>query len=274
MTLFRTNEIDSFCLDEGEGEPVVFVHGHTLDHRMWDEQAQAVIAAGYRAIRYDLRGHGGSEAPLTGYAPEELATDLNALLHALGVEQAHIVGLSRGGGVTLAFALAYPESTRTITLIDSILPGRPSSAEFNEVFRDLSRRFAAGGKPAFLAAWLQNDLFTPARRDPALAVKLVGIVQGFAAVEMQPAAIAAMRERAAALPPALPIADRLAEITVPALVIVGELDLPDFHAYADEMVAAMPDARGLVIDGAGHMANMERPDLVNAALLQFLHERS
>lgn len=272
MAMLRTNGIDTFFLDEGAGEAVVFVHGHTLDHRMWDEQARAVVQAGYRAIRHDLRGHGRSEAPLSGYAPEELAADLKALLDALGINRAHIVGLSRGGGVTLVFAQAYPEITRTITVSDSMLPGRAFSPTFAELFRSFSRRFAEGGKPAFIEAWLQSDLFTPARRDPALAESLAEMTQGFAAVEMQPEAVALMRQRAATMPPKPPVADRLAEILVPALVIVGELDVPDFRAFADEITATLPNARGLVIEDAGHMANMERPDVVNEALLGFLRE--
>jgi len=273
MPLRQTNDIQTFYLDEGDGDPVVFIHGHTLDHRMWDAQVPALLAAGYRVIRHDLRGHGRSDATLTGYTSEELASDLKALLEALSVERAHLVGLSRGGGVALAFALAYPRTTRTLTLIDSILPGRTASAEFTRSFRALSARFAAGGKRAFLDHWLESPLFTPARRDPALATRLAEIVQEFAALEMTPAAQTAMRERAATLPTAPPPAERLREIEIPTLIIIGELDLPHFHAFAEEMATTIPDARRLVIEGAGHMANMEAPAAVNAALLRFLKER-
>ncbi|MGD9894233.1 MAG: alpha/beta fold hydrolase, partial [Dehalococcoidia bacterium] len=158
MPVIRTADNDTFYLDEGTGEPVVFVHGHTLTHHMWDAQVAPLLAAGYRVLRYDLRGHGQSGAPLVGYTPEDLAADLKTLLDARGIAQAHVVGLSRSGGVTLAFALAYPAATRTITLIDSVLPGYPFSDAIRATLRTHAEHFAAGGKAAFLASWLTDDL--------------------------------------------------------------------------------------------------------------------
>jgi pimeloyl-ACP methyl ester carboxylesterase len=268
MPVVRTNDIESYYLEHGAGDPVVFIHGHTLDHRMWDAQVDALTGASYRVVRYDLRGHGRSEAPPTGYSTEELASDLKALLDNLDIERAHIVGLSRGGGVALAFVLAYPGMTRTVTFIDSILPGRAMGDDISVPLREVNRRWREQGRVAFEEAWLTSELLAPARRDPILAVQLEAMVRSYSGAEMS-----APPPAPRSATPATPLADRLSEVRAPALVIVGELDLPSFHASAQEMARAIPDARMRLIADAGHMANMERPEAVNAALLEFLKDR-
>ena len=110
----------------GAGDAVVFLHGFTLDTRMWDDQFER-FAEQYHVIRYDLRGFGQSAVPTD--APYAHFDDLKALLDALGIEQAHLVGLSKGGGVALDFALAFPTYVRGLVLIDSILGGFSWSAE-------------------------------------------------------------------------------------------------------------------------------------------------
>ena len=99
----------------GSGHPLVLIHGLALDTRMWDDQFQA-FSEYYRVIRFDLRGFGNSTLP-TGdqYAYFD---DLFALLNYLDISQAHILGLSLGGSVAVDFALAYPEATSSLILVD------------------------------------------------------------------------------------------------------------------------------------------------------------
>src|SRR5689334_19941744 len=99
----------------GSGPPLVLIHGFDLDTRMWDDQFE-VFAQHYRVVRYDVRGFGKSARPTEPYAHEE---DLKALLDYLGIAQAHIVGMSMGGGIAIDFTLTYPEMTRTLILVDS-----------------------------------------------------------------------------------------------------------------------------------------------------------
>ncbi|MCI0575581.1 MAG: alpha/beta fold hydrolase, partial [Chloroflexi bacterium] len=104
----------------GAGPPLVLIHGYTLDTRMWDDQFEA-FAQHYQVIRYDLRGFGRSAMP-TGesYTHHE---DLKALLDHLGLARAHILGLSLGGGIAVNFALAYPEATQSLILVDTSVLG-------------------------------------------------------------------------------------------------------------------------------------------------------
>ena len=93
----------------GGGPPLVFVHGYALDRRMWDDQFE-IFAPRYRVVRYDLRGFGRSGVPTA--APFSNHDDLRRLFDVLGIERAHICGLSMGGGVTIDFALEYPDRVR------------------------------------------------------------------------------------------------------------------------------------------------------------------
>jgi 3-oxoadipate enol-lactonase len=109
----------------GQGQTVVLLHGFTLDSRMWDDQFLA-LAQHFQVIRYDLRGFGRSAVPTA--APYAHEADLAGLLDQLGIAQAHLVGLSKGGAVALNFALTYPRRTASLVLIDAVLPGYAWSA--------------------------------------------------------------------------------------------------------------------------------------------------
>ena len=112
-------EVNGTCLvyeGTGNGPPVVFVHGFTLDMRMWDDQV-VPLATSHRVLRYDLRGFGASANPTVGESFSH-ADDLLALLDHLGIERAAVVGLSMGGWVVQEFALKYPDSVSAVILVD------------------------------------------------------------------------------------------------------------------------------------------------------------
>src|SRR5664279_1549629 len=103
----------------GAGEPAVLIHGFGLDSAMWDAQ-WPVLQQRHRAIRYDVRGFGGSTVPGATYSHSE---DLLGLLDFLGARPAHVIGLSMGGRLALRFALDHPDAVKSLTLIDSALEG-------------------------------------------------------------------------------------------------------------------------------------------------------
>jgi 3-oxoadipate enol-lactonase len=247
----------------GHGDPVVLIHGLCLDTRMWDDQFDA-LADRYRVIRYDVRGFGKSAVP-TGEAFRH-ADDLRALLDCLAAPAAHIVGLSMGGRIALHHALLYPEATRSLVLVDSALDGFAWSggwiASLNTI-EDCARR---DGARAANAMWLEHELFAPARERPACAGKLAQIVgdcSGWNWLHASPAI---------GIDP--PVADRLVDIRMPTLVVVGERDLPDFLTIADALAEGIPSAAKAVMPGAGHMSNMEDAAEFNALLLNFLQAQS
>jgi pimeloyl-ACP methyl ester carboxylesterase len=246
----------------GAGDAMVFLHGFTLDTRMWDDQF-ALFAGRFQAIRYDLRGFGRSALPTdAAYTHFE---DLKGLLDALGIDQPHLVGLSKGGGVALDFALAFPQRVRSLVLIDAVLGGFAWSAAGSARDEAVWQAAAAGGIPAAKASWLAHPLFAPALRQPEVAARLKQIIDDYSGWHF----VNANPEHG--LKP--PAATRLHELGAPVLAIVGEYDTPDFRAITEIISQQAPRAQALVIPGVGHMANMEAPELVNAAMLGFLADQ-
>ncbi|HLB16079.1 MAG TPA: alpha/beta fold hydrolase [Burkholderiales bacterium] len=244
----------------GSGEPVVLVHAFTLDTRMWDDQFE-VLARDFRVIRYDARGFGKSAAPNPG-EPYSNAEDLAALLDRLDARRAHVVGLSMGGRFALDYAVTYPDGPRSLVVIDGVIGGWQWSREWIAAYAPIveagRRRDVAQAK----SLWLGLALFAPARARAPVGARLKQMVDDYSGwhfVNQNP-------ERAVS-PPAV---GRLGAIRAPTLVVVGELDLPDFQRMSERLEHDIPGARRATIPGAGHFANMEAPDGVTRALREFL----
>ena len=245
----------------GRGTPLVLIHGHALDTRMWDDQF-ALFGQRHRVVRYDMRGYGRS-APATG-EPHAPADDLMSLLEYLDISHAHVLGLSRGGGVAIDFALTYPQATDSLILADAALGGFPWP-EFAGSVTEVKRAWQTGGDEAAARRWLGDALFAPALENAAVAAHLRQIVGAYTGwrhwVEGD-----GMR----ALDP--PAAEQLDQIKARTLVTVGQRDVPGFRAIAEILVRDIVGARSVVLPGVGHMANMEAPDRFNEAVLSFLAE--
>jgi pimeloyl-ACP methyl ester carboxylesterase len=238
----------------GSGEPLVFVHGFSLDTRMWDDQWEP-FAEHFQVVRYDLRGFGRSALPTDQYYRH--ADDLAGLLDALGIQRAHVVGLSLGGGITLDFALAHHQRVLSLVVVDGILPGFSTpdlDASIGTVWR------AARSEPleAVKELWLSQPLFSGALADPSVAARVRAMVADYSGYGW------VARDPGRWVDP--PVASRLAEISAPTLALAGEGDLEGFKTIAGKIAAEVPGARLAMIPGCGHLPNMEAPDAFNAAL--------
>ena len=240
----------------GAGEPVVLIHGLGLDAAMWDPQ-WPVLQRAFRAIRYDVRGFGDSTLP---QGPYSHSADLLELLDYLDARPAHVVGLSMGGQLALRFALEHPDAVRSLALIDAALPGYRWSEAWRGRMSEIKNAAKNGEIQAAKQLWLTHALFAPLQRDPQLATALAAMVERYSAWHWHSAD--PVRK------PAAPAA--LAAVSPRTLVIVGELDLPDFQSIAAQLAAEIPRATLHTVAGAGHMANMEAPAIVNALLLEHL----
>jgi proline-specific peptidase len=262
MPTAYVNGIHTYYEIAGEGHPLILIHGHTLNLRLWDPQVPA-FAAHYRVIRYDLRGHGQSDAPRTGYRWPEYVEDLAELLELLGVHRAYLLGLSLGGGIALEFTLRLPEMVDALILADSVLDGFDYSREFTDSLRHLQQRVRRdGAESALQNVWLQHPLFDGVRDDPDLFQQVQEMVRAFPAMEYrfdQPSRVRPWRQ-----------VHRLGEIEVPTLVVVGEKDISDFQRIAVRLEKEIPHARRVVIEGAGHLVNLEQPERFNEVVLEFL----
>jgi 3-oxoadipate enol-lactonase len=258
-----TNGIVTFYEDTGHGPPVVLIHGHGSDRRLWDFQVPALVEAGYRVIRYDVRGHSQSSVPPTGFTWENYALDLRGLLDRLDVSKAHVVGLSMGGGIALQFALDFPERVSSLVLVDSTLPGFDYSAEYGGAIEELVAAVRAEGpRAAFERVWLTHPLFDGVRRFPERFELIRAMALEYAAADYL--------DETPYVPPECQAVDRLAELRAPTLVLVGELDIPDFQIIAEVLAGNIAGARLQVIADSGHILPLEQPDAFNQALLGWL----
>lgn len=119
MPFVEANNVRMFYTDEGDGPPVLMVHGWSCDGSDWAWQTPALLAAGYRCIVPDLRGHGRSSVPAGGFAPRDYASDLAALLAHLGAGPVVAIGHSMGGATVVALAVEHPKAVRAIVPVDS-----------------------------------------------------------------------------------------------------------------------------------------------------------
>lgn len=245
----------------GAGTPLVLIHGFALDTRMWDDQIDA-LATRHQVIRYDMRGFGRSALPDGG--SYSAAGDLKALLEYLDLDTAAILGLSLGGGVAVDFALTYPDTTRSLILVDAIVGGWEWSSGWNE---QVGAVWSAGKKLGVEAAkerWLGLPVFMPALEQSKVAHSLTRMVSEYSGwhwIHHDP--------QQHLKPPAI---QRLGSITAPTLIILGERDESDFQAMAVAYQKGIPHAERVTILGVGHMANMEAVERFNDIVLRFLDE--
>lgn len=234
----------------GDGPPVVLAHGFALDRRFWGDLSG--LGDGYRVIAYDLRGFGESSAStdLTCHG-----ADLGAIIDTLAHGRAHVIGHSFGGQAALELALSRPAAVRSLTLVGSGLPGRPSEPQWRRLATDVRELAATAGVAAARRRWLASPMFAHAGRDPArraLLEQLVGDYSGAHWLAAPPGVTDQLRTQA-------PPSARLGEITAPTLVVVGEQESRQAIATADDLVAGIPHAQLARIPAASHFPNLEQP---------------
>ena len=243
---------------KGKGPAIVFIHSGGFDRRMWDDQFFP-FSDKYTVIRYDVRGYGKSLAPTKPYSDDE---DLYLLLNYLKVRKAHIVGLSMGGRIAIDFTLSHPDMVTSLTAVAPGLSGFPFSAESAiEMMKIVYSIQNDDGTPAG-EAWLRSAYVSSAMENPVVAAKLRPIAIENSHVWL----INFFFPR-----PPFPLAvQRLGEIRVPTLVIRGDRDVSMITDIVEMLAKNIAGAKKLVIPGAGHMVNVEKPQAFDSALLDFL----
>ncbi len=248
-----------YQLSGPEGAPVVLLANSLgADLSMWDPQVPA-LAQRYRALRYDMRGHGRSDVPPGPYRLEELALDAVALLDALGIERVHFCGLSLGGAVGQWLAIHRPERVRSLVLCATACRfGTPAS--WDERIAAVRR----GGVEAIADAVLERWLTAGYRaRLPAEAARLRAMLCATPA-EGYAAAAAAVRDT--------DLCGDVHRITAPTLLVAGSADPATPPARLEELRARIPRAELVVLEAA-HILNVEAAEAFNRALLAFLDEQ-
>ena len=232
----------------GRGPAILLSHGYSATCRMWDGQI-AALQDRYQFIVWDMRGHGRSDYPDDPAAYSEVTTvqDMAAILSACGIRRAIIGGLSLGGYMSLAFHLAHPAMTRALLIFDTG-PGF-RNADSREAWTQRARQRADDLETRGLAALGSSDevRMSQHRNASGLAHAARGML-----TQQDDAVIASLES-----------------IAVPSLVLVGSDD-KNFLAATDYMARKIPGARKVVIEGAGHAANLHQPAAFNRAMESFL----
>ncbi|WP_033342659.1 alpha/beta fold hydrolase [Catenuloplanes japonicus] len=244
---------------DGAGRDLVLLHGGGLDSTMWDAEFEA-LSADCRVTRFDARMHGRSTAPHGDYRAYE---DLAAVLKEVGAERPILVGLSLGGRTSIDFALAYPDVPSALVLVSTGVSGMEFVDPFTlECQRAQGEAAARGDAEAFvegmLRAWVDGPHRAPGDIPSELRARCAQMLRGL--VRMYGESSGQMLELGAV--------DRLAELRTPMLTVVGALDTTDIRRVSDQL--ASHGAEQVVVDGAAHMVNLDRPAEFMSALRGFL----
>lgn len=244
----------------GEGHPIVLIHSGITDNRMWDEQFP-VFAEHFQVIRYDVRGFGKTRMPENEFT---YYSDLYDLLHELGIRRAHLLGSSMGGFIAINFALEHPEAVSGLVLVGSGLGGH--EMEDKTVIEQWKKtdELIERGKYSE-AADLEIDLWVAG---PRRGLHEIGEALRNRIREMLIPSYSIPSGELKELDPAA--VDRLDEIKVPALVIVGELDALGMLDIADILASKIQGAKKLVMPGVAHLPNVEAPEEFDKIVLDFL----
>ena len=262
MPKVTVNGNEYFYEEKGSGFPVVFAHGLTFDRHMWGHQVET-LSSRYRCIAYDFLGHGGSSVGQGEYSLEDEAENLHVLLGQWGASPAHLVGLSMGGMVGMRLALAHAEDVRSLALLDT--SAEEEVADRRPQYEALAAAARASGPQSVVdavAGFMFSQGFVQSQPEKVAAFKQQFIGSNVEGIEL---ATRAVTRRTSVL-------ERIAEITVPTLVIVGSEDVATTSDKSQHIVERIAGARLETIAGAGHMTPIEQPERISQLLLEFLAE--
>lgn len=238
----------------GDGPALLLLHSTVCDRRMWDPQLPALAAAGFRAVRCDLRGYGDSPVPAEPYSDAE---DVAELLDTLGIDRVALVAASGGGRVALEVAARWPSRVSALALLCTAMAGHEPSAELRAFGEREDALLEAGDADAAtelnVRTWLTPDATDETREAVHVMQRHAFMVQ-LAAPDVAP----------------IRAGYDLSAITAPTLLISGTRDLVDFRQIATRLATELPGARHIELPWAGHLPSIERPDEINRILLDFL----
>jgi 3-oxoadipate enol-lactonase len=243
-----------------DGPVVCFNHSLASDGGMWAEQMPPLLAAGFRVLRLDMRGHGGSDPVAGDYTMEQLAGDTAAALEALGIRQIHYIGLSIGGMIGQAFALGHGARVKSLMLCDT-MPQTPAGAKEMWAPRIEAVRKANSLAPladTTMERWF-TDAFKP--RSPGRWQQIRDTVAATAPQGYLGSAAAILN---------FDFTAKLPRIRLPALVVCGAEDPGTPPAGNKRIAALIPGARYEEIAAARHFPNVEQADAFNRLLMGWL----
>jgi pimeloyl-ACP methyl ester carboxylesterase len=264
----ETNNTRLYYELAGQGQPLVMVHAGVADSRQWNSEFSH-FSPDFQVLRYDLRGYGKSQ-PVAGEFSH--LRDLKSLLDQKGFEQPLVlVGCSMGGTLAMDFTLAYPHKVKGLVMLGAgpsglrmEVPAHPQAAATEEAYKagDLDRVAELEAQIWFDGMGRKASQVNPIMR--TLALEMNRLALAYDALQL-----------GKRLPDTdTPAAERLDELKIPVLVIVGEHDIPYLQAAADYMLEHIVTSRKVILKDAAHLANLEHPKQFQSTIREFLVELS
>jgi pimeloyl-ACP methyl ester carboxylesterase len=266
MPKVRANGINLHYVEAGSGDPLLLIMGFGGDHLAWAFQTP-VFAHRYRVIAFDNRGAGQSDVPDLPYTTRMMADDAAGLLDALGIERAHVIGVSMGGMIAQELTLNHPRRVRSLQLHCTM--ARPDGYMHALIanWRVVRAKVTAEEWMRIVALWLFSPTTYAERPEFVEAIIQTGIANPY------PFTLTGFLRQGEAVR-SHDTFDRLGKLAAPTLVSVADDDILVPARFARELAGVVPGARFTTIAGAGHCYFWERADVFNAMCLEFLAQHA
>lgn len=243
----------------GQGdETILFIHDGLVHSEVWENQF-LTFADNFQVVRYDRRGYGRSPKPEKTYSNVE---DLYQVFTSLKIDKAVLIGMSAGGGLAIDFTLKYPDKVSRLIVVGAVVSG----FSFSDHFYSRGGRLNASdyaNPDKLLKYFVKEDPYEIAPQNKEVKENLWKLMQQY------PQNIDFSKNRLAVQPEG-PAIEILNEIQVPALIVVGEFDIPDVFVHAGAIESGIPFAQKVIIRNAGHLVPLEQPEVFNEQVLNFL----
>lgn len=245
-----------FGEDHKNNGTICFLHAFTLDHRMWQNQAE-FFSKNYHVIVPDLKGHGKSDAPLSGYTRDERADDIIKLLDVLKLNRVHLIGISYGGTTGLGIALNNPDRLNSLILIGTAAAGYKISSKMTKLDKIAKEKSVETAKQKWIASslvWYQND-----KKE----------LKEFIKTMMDDHSGAIWKDPMRGNYPVVDDISKVGGINIPVLIMAGEEDKM-FLPLAKKLHDLIKTSNLFIIPKTGHLVNLESPVLFNRIVESFI----
>lgn len=262
MAFINVNNIKLYYELHGEAskETIVLSNGILMSTASWNFQI-AELSRHFQVLVYDCRGMWQSDHPNQQYSMELHTDDLSCLLAALKIEQAHIAGISYGSEISMMFALKYPQKTKSLLVFDGVSQVDPLLKSFGDTWvaaaalKDASLLLKVTTPLNFSEEWIiKNQRILPILEEKYRQLDFDAFIRLMDSFYN------------------LNITDRLAEIQIPTLVVVGEKDILKTRLYSERIAELIPNSEFFVVPGSGHALCLEKPQEFNSLVLGFVYK--
>jgi pimeloyl-ACP methyl ester carboxylesterase len=254
----------------GKGTAIIFIHDGLVHSQIWDSQF-SFFARDHMVIRYDRRGYGKSSTATGNFSNMD---DLRVLFNHLKIEKACLMALSSGGRLAIDFTLQYPEKVSSLVLVGAVVGGFSYTQHF----------FTRGGHlPSGLknmdqrvAYYIFEDPYEIYGKNKEAKQKVDQFLKKYPRKRLHSPANKKQSKNRDGINrvPTKPAYERLSEIKIPALILVGEFDIPDVHAHAGVINAGIKNSKRVIIGNSGHLIPLEQPKIFNNEIKKFLEKLS